>query len=75
MQMDRSYGSARGLPRFTRAERLELMFSAAASGIGECPAWIVLALEHEQHTEEEGLSWQTDSARPVGTLGYSISRR
>jgi hypothetical protein len=46
------------LHRLSRTERLEMIFAAAA-GIGECPSWVILALEHDERAErceEERLS-------------------
>jgi len=37
----------------TRAERLEMLFAAASLGIGECPSWIIPALEAEERADRE----------------------
>lgn len=37
----------------TRAERLEMLFAAASLGIGECPSWIIQALEAEERAGRE----------------------
>jgi hypothetical protein len=45
--------------RFSRAEHLEMIFAATASGIGECPPWVILVLEQDERaerSEEERLS-------------------
>lgn len=36
-----------------RAERPEMLFAAASLGIGECPSWIIQALEAEERADRE----------------------
>lgn len=37
----------------TRAERLEMLFAAASLGIGECPSWIIQALEAKERADRK----------------------
>ena len=37
--------------RLSRAEHIEMIFATAASGIGECPPWVILAPEQDERAE------------------------